>query len=89
MVAITRRRPFNRRNISSNLEEAIDELQKLLGKANDGTLQEEEFQVGLLHAYHHLNFAWNTRRISKSEYSQQMRPRFEQWGKYPPDIEDL
>jgi hypothetical protein len=89
MVAMKRRRPFNRRNISFNIDEAIEELQKLLGKANDGTLKEEELQIGLLHAYHHLNFAWNTRRISKSEYSHQMQARFKQWGKYPSDIEDL
>lgn len=84
-----RRRPFNRRNISFNLDEAVEELQSLLEKAKDGTLNEGQLQVGLLHAYHHMNFAWNTRRVSTSEYGQQVRARFKEWGRYPPEIEEI
>jgi hypothetical protein len=84
-----RRRPFNRRNISFNLGEAAEELLSLLEKAKNETLEEEQLQVGLLHAYHHLNLAWNTRRISTSQHAKEVQTRFAEWGKYPQEIEDL
>ena len=76
-----RRRPFNREIIRSNLAEAIEQLQKLERKAAEGELCEEELQVGLQHAYHHVNFAWNVRRISTSEYSNLTQSQFESWGR--------
>ena len=84
-----RRRPFNPKIIRSNIAEAIEELQRIERKAADGELLEGELQVGLLHAYHHLNFAWNVRRVSSSEYSRLTQEQFEQWGKYPTEIEEL
>lgn len=84
-----RRRPFNPKIIRSNIAEAIEELQRIERKAADGELLEGELQVGLLHAYHHLNFAWNVRRVSSSEYSRLSQEQFEQWGKYPTEIEKL
>jgi hypothetical protein len=36
----------------------------------------------LSHAYHHLNLAWNIRRISTSEYSRLTQEQFERWGRY-------
>jgi hypothetical protein len=85
---MTRRRPFNRTIIRSNIGEAIEELQKLEQKAADGTLVEEELYVRLRHAYHHLNFAWNARRISNAEYSKLTQEQFEEWGRYPKEIEE-
>lgn len=84
-----RNRPFNRTIIRSNIAEAIEELQGLEKKAASGELVETELQVGLQHAYHHLNFAWNVRRISSSEYSRLSQAQFDIWGTYPKDIEDL
>ena len=84
-----RRRPFNCEIIRSNLAEAIEQLQKLERKAAEGELCEEELQVGLQHAYHHVNFAWNVRRISTSEYSNLTQSQFESWGRYPTEIEEL
>ena len=85
-----RRRPFNRQIVRTNLSEAIEELQKLERRAVDEELLEEHLQIGLLHAYHHLNFAWNARRISTSEYSRLTQAQFEKWGTYPAaDIEDI
>jgi len=86
---VQRRRPFNPKIIRSNIAEAIEELQRIERKAADGELLEGELQVGLLHAYHHLNFAWNVRRVSSSEYSRLTQEQFEQWGKYPTEIEEL
>jgi len=85
-----RRRPFNRKIVRRNLAEAIEELKKLERKAADGELLEEQLQIGLLHAYHHLNFAWNVRRISTSEYLRLTQSQFEKWGTYPAaEIEDF
>ena len=86
---MTRRRPFNRQTIQSNIAEAIEQLQKLERKAGDGTLNEGELHVGLQHAYHHLNFAWNVRRISTSEYATLTNAKFNEWGAYPAEIEQL
>jgi len=88
-LAKKRRRPFNHRNIESNLSEAIEELEKLRDRAARKELKEEQLQVGLLHAYHHLNFAWNTRRVATSEYAGLTEAQFRRWGKYPSEIEDL
>ena len=84
-----RKMPLNSKIIQSNLGQAVDQLRKLERKAADGKLREEELQVGLLHAYHHLNFAWKVRRISTSEYSNLTQSQFDRWGKYPVEIEEL
>jgi hypothetical protein len=84
---VNRRRPLNRKIIGSNLSEARDELNKLLMKIDAGALHEAELQVGLLHAYHHLNFAWNIRRVATSRYASLTQREFETWGRYPSDIE--
>jgi hypothetical protein len=82
-----RRRPFNPKIVGSNISEARDELNKLLARIDAGALHEAELQVGLLHAYHHLNFAWNIRRVATSRYASLTQQEFEAWGKYPSDIE--
>jgi hypothetical protein len=84
-----RKRPFNRVIIRANIAEAIEQLQKLEQNAAARTLNEGELQVGLAHAYHHLNFAWNIRRISTSEYAHLTQEQFDRWGKYPEEIHDL
>ena len=84
-----RKRPFNRSIIRGNLTEAIEELQKLEQKAAAGTLNEAELQIGLAHAYHHLNFAWNVRHIATSEYAHLTQEQFDEWSRYPEDINDV
>ena len=86
---MNRRNPFNRALIRSNIAEAIEQLQKIEVQASNGTLSEEALQVQLLHAYHHLNFAWNVRRVSSSTYVRIIEDQFQQWGMYPKDIEEL
>ena len=82
-----KKRPLNLEIVRSNLAEAIEELQKLEHHAATGDLHEEGLQVGLCHAYHHMNFAWNIRRVATREYSHLSREQFEGWGRYPSDIE--
>jgi hypothetical protein len=81
-----RRKTLNNRIIAGNLAEANEEIAKLLFKAVHSGLNEGELQVGLLHAYHHLNFAWNIRRTSTSDYAKLTDKQFERWGTYPTDI---
>jgi hypothetical protein len=84
---IKRKHPLNGKIIGSNISEARDELNELLLKIDAGGLHEAELRVGLLHAYHHLNFAWNIRRVATSRYASLTQREFETWGRYPPDIE--
>lgn len=84
---VSRKRPLNRKIVGSNIAEARDELNKLLTEIDAGSLHEAELQVGLLHAYHHLNFAWNIRRVATSRYASLTQREFEAWGRYPSDIE--
>lgn len=85
----THRKRLNRKIIASNLAEAGEEIQQLHGLAATGVLNEAELQVGLLHAYHHLNFAWNIRFVPTREYATLTERQFKRWGKYPAAIEKL
>ena len=80
---------MNNKLIAHNLGEASEQLVKLWHRAQSGGLNEAEFQVGLLHAYHHLNFAWNIRHKPTSAYVTLTDKQFKRWGKYPSAIEKL
>ena len=84
-----KRKRLNRQIIGSNLAEAIEELQRLHDLASSGKLNETEFQVGICHAYHHLNFAWNIRHVPTSQYSALTKRQFNRWGTYPAGIEEM
>jgi hypothetical protein len=56
-------------------------------KIGAGGSNEAELQVGLLHAFHHLNSAWNIGRVATSRYMAMTQQEFETWGRYPSDIE--
>jgi hypothetical protein len=83
------KRPLNLEIVRSNLAEAIEELQKLERSAAAGELHEGGLQVGLCHAYHHLNFAWNIRFVPTSQYAALTDSEFKRWGRYPTGIEKL
>jgi len=59
-----KRKRLNLEIIGGNLAEAIEELKGLRNLASNGKLREEKLQIGLLHAYHHLNFAWNIKYVA-------------------------
>ena len=88
MVAANTER-LNLEIIESNLSDAVEELECLRDSAANGELNEEQLQVGLCHAYHHLNFAWNIRHVPAPEYAKLTQSQFERWGKYPAEIETL
>ena len=84
-----KRTRLNLKIIGGNLAEAIEELEGLSNLASNGRLREEELQIGLLHAYHHLNFAWNIRYVATQQYAKLTQRQFERWGRYPSKIEKV
>jgi hypothetical protein len=84
-----KRKRLNRPCIASDLQEAIEELQKLSALASSGELKVEQLQIGLLHVYHHLNWAWNTRYVPASKQRALTHTEFRRWGRYPDRIEEL
>jgi len=76
--------------ILSNILEARDEIDNLISKINSSDKPDElEFELSLRHAYHHLNFAWNIRNITKQEYSNLSDSDFKNWGAFPKGFDDL
>lgn len=74
--------------ILSNITEAREQLEQIEERAkNEKKPAEGELQVMLEHAYHHLNFAWNLRHISTKKYSQLSDDEFNEWSKFPKQIE--
>jgi hypothetical protein len=72
---------LSHRFIAINLAEALEELARLTLYASAGGLKEEDFQIRLLHAYHHLNFAWNTRFVPDSGHRNMTKRQFHRWGR--------
>jgi len=74
--------------IFSNIQEAKDELEKL-GKEIKADSEFDESQLGLslAHAYHHINFAWNTRNQTDDECKKLKDDDFKRFSKFPVDIE--
>ncbi len=78
---------MNLKVVSSNIQEALEELEKIRDKINSKTINEVEFQVQLQHVYHHLNFAWNVRHQKSERYRNMTDEDFKVWGKYPTDLD--
>ncbi len=76
--------------ISSNIQEAIEELQKLDEKiASAKRPSETELELSLRHAYHHLNSAWHIRRTETNKYRNLTNSDFKKWGKFPRGFDNL
>ena len=74
-------------NITYNLEDALDELQKLDKRISSGDMPDEvEFQITMQHIFHHLNFAWNTRLVSIEKHTGMTEEQFIKWGRFPEDL---
>jgi hypothetical protein len=79
---------LNRDIILSNVSEAREELEKIEAHVREGDeLTDGELYVMFGHAYHHLNFAWNARRVDDREYHDLTDEDFNAWGRFPTDIE--
>ena len=74
----------NKDLITSNIEEAKEELERILSDlASDPEYSEGEFQTALEHAYHHLNFAWHIRNVEEERAGACSQEDFVKWSKYP------
>jgi hypothetical protein len=79
---------LNREVILSNVSEAREELEQIEAHVRGGgELTDGALSVMFGHAYHHLNFAWNARRVADEEYRDLKDEDFNAWGKFPTDIE--
>ncbi len=77
-------RRLNRWIIARNIREAREELHRLERQLSSRRPPDEiELQIGLEHAYHHLNFAWNARSASNARYANLTNRDFNRWGRFP------
>jgi hypothetical protein len=78
---------LNWRIILYDITEAREQLEEIERRVKNGKAPREgEFQVLLEHAYHHLNFAWNTRHAQTKRYSHLTDEDFNEWSKFPKEI---
>ena len=81
---------INRARVLTNLREAREQLEEIERRLESNeALPEAELQILLEHAYHHLNWAWNTRSITKSAYANFTDAFFNAWSRTPKDLEPL
>lgn len=80
-------RKINAGIVLSNISEAREELEKIEALARSGEeLDDGDLTVMFGHAYHHLNFAWNARRVADEKYRNLTGEDFNEWGKFPADV---
>ncbi len=79
---------MNWRLAFANIREAREELEALEKLAVEKTRNEVSLELGLEHAYHHLNVAWRARRVSESRYSSLSVRDFKSWRRFPKDLHD-
>ena len=78
------------RIILSNIAEAREQLEQIEAQAKGKKKPSEiELQIMLEHAYHHLNFAWNIRHVSAKRYSELTDEEFNEWSKFPKDLDEF
>jgi hypothetical protein len=70
--------------VSGQLAEAREELEHLEQLVADRTARSDgALEVGLEHAYHHLNFAWNARKMSDGRFRKLTTLRFRSNSRFP------
>ena len=74
--------------ILHNLIDAREQIEKIIKLAEAQDLDENDFQIKMEHAYHHLNFAWNIRRMSFKRAAQCIKNDFNEWSKFPRDLDE-
>ena len=78
---------MNKDYILLNLREALEEIEHLVRKLqSDPACGEPDLRIGMVHAYHHMNIAWNARNSTKEQTFERTSEQFESWGRFPEDI---
>ncbi len=75
--------------VASNLAEAREEIVCLERLIAERRISAEEFEIGLRHAFHHLNFAWNIRHLPTKRYANLTHEEFETWGRHPEEMNQI
>jgi hypothetical protein len=77
--------------IKSNLEEALEEIARLIREieTDDPHFDEVALRVSLAHAYEHLNFAWNIRHKAVEEYKSLTDENYYAWRSFPREMWEL
>jgi hypothetical protein len=83
MSVVDSQKTISWRTVAGDIAEARDQLEKLEDAIKKQALSAGELQVGLQHAYFHLNFAWNARHASGTRYADMSDADFKKWGEYP------
>jgi len=81
-------RRMNWKWVLSNLAEAREELQRLerLASRPGARRTSIELEIGLGHAYHHLNAAWNGRRFSMARWRKITSRDYRMVSRWPRDV---
>jgi hypothetical protein len=80
---------LNRKIVKSNIVDVREQLEQIESQITSGEISEGAFEAMMLHAFHHLNFAWNIRKISTKRYMNLTDDDFNFWGDFPTDLELL
>jgi hypothetical protein len=78
---------MNRPWVSFHLKESSETLQKII-RAIESRAQfsNEEFELAIVHAYDHLNTAWNSRFITDDKARNHTDWDFAEWRQFPKDL---
>ena len=69
-----------------NITEAREQLQEIEESLNnEEEYTEIELKMDLEHAYHHLNYAWNIRKLTDDDVAKMTEYNFSELSKYPGD----
>jgi len=80
---------LNWKIVHSNVREARQQLLELERRMESGRRPtEEDLQSMHAHATHHINFAWNIRRVSTERYRSLSNSEFRRWGRHPKGLEN-
>lgn len=78
---------MNRSWVLRHLREAHDELGRTISELeSDAGYDVGEFMVAMLHLYHHLNTAWNSRDEAAERVERCHEDDFFAWRRFPADL---
>ncbi len=81
------REHLNWQLVAWNIAEAREELQHLEETIRSGRRPSEAtLRVGIEYAYHHLNFAWNARRVGAKRHRELTDADFRRFSRVPRDV---
>jgi hypothetical protein len=79
---------MNRDWVLFHLKEAHEELTRTIqGIEQDPDYDYGEYYVAMMHLYHHLNTAWNSRDASPERVQKCTDEEFAQWRQFPNDVD--